>query len=261
MKTHIDLFSGIGGFALAAQWAGFQTEVFCEKDEFCQGVLRKHWPEVPIIPDIRDFEGSRWQGATLLTGGFPCQDLSNARFSSKMNLMGQQSNLFFQMARVANEARPGYILIENVPNVLKFQDKISRAIPGYHFYGAVANAEEFGVLCRRKRAFIIGHSGKGSAEKISNILKKHKKTFPSRGEKDILPMCLPWKGGPSLERLSSCLVENTKINPTRIREGDGIPRQLDGHRYLALGNAIVPQVAYEIIKGIVEIEKGKGGPR
>lgn len=52
--THIDLFSGIGGFALAAHWAGFTTEVFCEQDEFCQQVLNRHWPAVPVVSDIRD---------------------------------------------------------------------------------------------------------------------------------------------------------------------------------------------------------------
>lgn len=58
MRRHIDLFSGIGGFALAAHWAGFTTTVFCEKERFCQDVLRKHWPDVPIVSDIRDFDGS-----------------------------------------------------------------------------------------------------------------------------------------------------------------------------------------------------------
>lgn len=53
--THIDLFSGIGGFALAARWTGFHTVVFCEKDEWCQRVLKKHWPDVPCVPDIKDF--------------------------------------------------------------------------------------------------------------------------------------------------------------------------------------------------------------
>ena len=55
MLTHVDLFSGIGGFALAAKWAGFKTVIFCEKDEYCQAVLKKHWPDVPIVPEVEDF--------------------------------------------------------------------------------------------------------------------------------------------------------------------------------------------------------------
>ena len=53
---HLDLFSGIGGFALACQWAGIETIGFVEIDKYCQGVLRKHWPNVPIVEDIRDVE-------------------------------------------------------------------------------------------------------------------------------------------------------------------------------------------------------------
>jgi hypothetical protein len=68
-------------------------------------------------------------------------------------------------------------------------------------------------------------------------------------------MCLPWKGGVSLERLASCVVENTEADSTGIREGDGVPGRLDGHRYLALGNAIVPQVAAEILKAMMQADR------
>jgi DNA (cytosine-5)-methyltransferase 1 len=72
--SHLDLFSGIGGFAIAAQWAGFETIAFVEKDPFCQKVLAKHWPNVPIHGDIKTFKwedtGNRSK-VTLLTGGFP----------------------------------------------------------------------------------------------------------------------------------------------------------------------------------------------
>ncbi len=66
--THIDLFSGIGGFSLAAESCGFRTILFCEIDEFCQKILKKHWPETPIVSDIRDIDGTKWRGTTLLTG-------------------------------------------------------------------------------------------------------------------------------------------------------------------------------------------------
>jgi DNA (cytosine-5)-methyltransferase 1 len=55
--THLDLFSGIGGFALAAGWAGFETIGFCEIEPYCQAVLKKHWPQVPIHTDIRELRG------------------------------------------------------------------------------------------------------------------------------------------------------------------------------------------------------------
>jgi DNA (cytosine-5)-methyltransferase 1 len=75
---HIDLFSGIGGFALAARWAGFETVLFCEQNNFCKQVLKKHWPEVPIVNDIQNLRKEVLPdevfGETtklILTGGFP----------------------------------------------------------------------------------------------------------------------------------------------------------------------------------------------
>ena len=76
--NHLDLFSGIGGFALAAQWAGFETIAFCEKDKFCRGILKKHWPHVPAYEDIKDLtvdaigeKETQSEGIDVLTAGFP----------------------------------------------------------------------------------------------------------------------------------------------------------------------------------------------
>jgi len=259
MLTHIDLFSGIGGFSLAAERVGFRTICFCEINPYCRAVLKKHWPNIPIITDVRIFGESdrKWMGTNIITGGFPCQDLSRARFSSGRNLSGQNSSLFFQLARVVNGIYPHYVLIENVPRILNFMKIISRAMPEYEFYGEKLNAEDFGAFCRRKRAFIVGNLGKGSGREIFNIAKKHCQALFNRGSQDILPMCLPWKGGLSLERLASCLVENTEDDATRIRKGNGFSRRMDGHRYSMLGNAIVPQVAEEILRIIAAIEMRK----
>ena len=76
-KTHLDLFSGIGGFALAAKWNGYRTVGFCDNEPYAQAVLKKHWPEVPCHKDIREVRGELYAGVTLLTGGFPCQPFSH----------------------------------------------------------------------------------------------------------------------------------------------------------------------------------------
>jgi len=114
--THIDLFSGIGAFTLAGEWAGFRTVAFCEKEEFCQKVLKKHWSEIPIIAEIRDFDGTKNQGATLLTGGFPCQP-----FSVAGQRRGKEDDRYLwpEMHRVINEAKPHWILAENVPGIFR----------------------------------------------------------------------------------------------------------------------------------------------
>lgn len=72
---HLDLFSGVGGFALAARWAGFETVAFCEIDSFCRKVLKKHWPHVPCYDDIKDLTVGETEihsrGVDILTAGFP----------------------------------------------------------------------------------------------------------------------------------------------------------------------------------------------
>ena len=135
--NHVDLFSGIGGFALAAEWAGFETIVFCEKDDYCQKILKKHWPEVPIIPEIRDFkwpmansESTRWAtrpskgqpgrccSPTLLTGGFPCQPFSIA---GKRRGKDDDRFLWPEMFRVICEIRPTWVLAENVTGIIRME--------------------------------------------------------------------------------------------------------------------------------------------
>ena len=73
----IDLFAGIGGFSLGLEATGaFQTIAFCEQDKFCQAVLKKHWPGIPIHPDVKTFA---FQGeCDVITGGYPCTPFSVA---------------------------------------------------------------------------------------------------------------------------------------------------------------------------------------
>lgn len=79
MLTMLDLFSGIGGFSLAAEWTGrIRTVAFCEIEPFCQKVLKKHWPDVPIFSDIKELRGEDIGTVDILTGGFPCQPFSCA---------------------------------------------------------------------------------------------------------------------------------------------------------------------------------------
>lgn len=112
---HLSLFTGIGGFEYAAQtvWGDkWEPVLFCENDQFCQKVLRKHWPYVPIHSDIRDLNCEEYQGTVdLLTGGFPCQPYSMA---GKQKGAGDDRALWPEMLRIIQEGKPTGIIGENV---------------------------------------------------------------------------------------------------------------------------------------------------
>ncbi len=118
----LDLFSGIGGFSLGLErTGGFETVAFCEIEEFPRKVLAKHWPEVPIYEDVRELTAERLaaDGITVdvITGGFPCQDLSIAGKQGGMG-EGTRSGLWSEIARLIGELRPHYVIVENVANLL-----------------------------------------------------------------------------------------------------------------------------------------------
>src|SRR5690606_11752203 len=103
----LDLFSGIGGFSLAGRWLGWSTKAFVEKDGFCQKVLRKNFPNIPIYEDILTFSGKPFRGSVdVVTGGFPCQPFS---FAGKRKGKQDERYLFPEMLRVISEVRPKYV--------------------------------------------------------------------------------------------------------------------------------------------------------
>jgi len=113
---HLDLFSGIGGFALAARWVGWETVGFCEIEPYCQKVLRKHWPDVPIYEDVTKLDGHQIGPVGLITGGFPCQDISYA--GKGAGIRGERSGLWTELHRLIGELRPDYAVLENVSALL-----------------------------------------------------------------------------------------------------------------------------------------------
>ena len=108
---HLDLFSGIGGFALAARWVGWETVGFCEIDPYCQQVLRKHWPDVPIYDDVRELTGETVGHVDIITGGYPCQPFSVA---GKRRGEADDRHLWPEFARLIRELRPRWVVGENV---------------------------------------------------------------------------------------------------------------------------------------------------
>ena len=238
-RTHIDLFSGIGGFALAANAAGYDTRVFCEQDDYCTGVLNRHWPGVPVIRDIREFDGSKWRGADLLTGGFPCQP-----FSQVGEQRGEEDDrhLWPEMFRIIKEARPRWVLGENVAGIIKMalDDVLSQLEgEGYTTGAVVLPACSLNAPHRRDRVWIIAHSKcKRWAEMVSG--KTRIGATPGNG----WPARNAYSCSSAAETLSA--MERVYSEPAILGADDGIPKRVD--RLKALGNAIVPQVAFEIIR-------------
>jgi len=232
--THLDLFSGIGGFALAAGWAGFRTVGFCEIEPYCQAVLKKHWPQVPIHNDIRELRGGG-QRIDLLTGGFPCQPFSVA---GKRRGKDDDRHLWPQMLRIIEESKPSWIIGENVAGIIPMElDKVCADLEavGYEVQPLVIPACAIDASHKRDRVWIIANNNN---QRFKRKLKKkiqRKQGVP----RETMRSFKNFRGGWPIS------------SPRICRAFDGIPNRT--HRLKGLGNAIVPQVAYQIIKGIKEV--------
>ena len=198
---HLSLFTGIGGFELAAQrvWGEeWEPYCFCEMDEFCQAVLKKHWPDVPIFSDVRDVrlfkedvedeqevmadaekresgEPEAWDrgesacrrseaaGIDLLTGGFPCQPFSAA---GKRDGRSDNRYLWPEMLRVIRDFKPTWVVAENVRGILSIEDGLvfeqvctDLEDAGYEVQPFVIPAVAVDAHHRRDRVWFVAHSG------------------------------------------------------------------------------------------------------
>jgi DNA (cytosine-5)-methyltransferase 1 len=156
--THLDLFSGIGGFALAARWAGIETVQFVENEEFAQKVLTKNFPGVPIHDDIKTYRANGIVSPFLLTGGYPCQPFSQAGRRRGQN---DDRHLWPEMFRVIQECRPNWVLAENVTGHIKLG--LQEVLADLEGEGYQSQVFHIGALAkdaphRRMRVWIVAHS-------------------------------------------------------------------------------------------------------
>ena len=175
--THLSLFSGIGGLDLAAEMAGFTTVGQVEIDDYCNGVLDYHWPEVPRWRDVKDVTAESFEERTgikpgtlaLLSGGFPCQPVSCA---GKRKGDTDERWLWDEMLRVICEVRPRWVVAENVRGLLSAQaisdgrklfGRILRDLAenGYRVGWLCYGAGDVGAPHKRERVFIVAHSRGG----------------------------------------------------------------------------------------------------
>ena len=228
------LFAGIGGFDLGFERAGFAVSWQVEKDKYCQRVLAKHWPHVPRFTDVRDCGRHNLEPVDVITGGFPCQDLSAA--GKMAGLDGEQSGLWREMLRIVGEVRPRFVVMENVTMLLvRGLDRIlgSLAELGYGAEWHLVQACDVGAPHRRGRIWIVADAMLTRLQGFAGHECSGKESRPI-DEGAIRPVA----EGSICERTTSGWWD---IEPDVGRVAHGVPKRMD--RLKGLGNALVPQIA------------------
>jgi DNA (cytosine-5)-methyltransferase 1 len=320
--THGSLFSGIGGFDLAAEWMGWENKFHCEWNEFGQRVLHHYWPNAELFTDITKSDFTKYANKIdVLTGGFPCQPYSIAG-----NRMGKddERHLWPEMLRVIRETSPRYVVGENVRGLINWNgglvfDEVCSDLEnlGYQVAPYLIPASAVNAPHKRERIWFIAYHNNGSRQEYE--LRSGRDVFKGWNDangnaSDANRNGLNQRDGqhekhPSKARIHALndVNENDErgyaadtsvegLERLRRSEGgyaqlyrghiknnwqnfptqspvcggdDGIPTELDGITFpkwrnesiKAYGNAIVPQVVYQIFKAIEEHEALRSTPR
>jgi DNA (cytosine-5)-methyltransferase 1 len=228
----LSLFSGIGGLELGLERAGMTVVGQVEINPFCRSVLKQHWPQVPKHDDVRTAV-PWWQSESrppvdVVAGGFPCQPFSNASHGFQKGVADERWGWPW-MRDVVDAVRPRYVIVENVPALLRKVDAFSEILVDLseHRFDVewdVVSACSMGATHSRPRLFLLAHTD-------------------SDGE----PM-RPIDG--EVARLSTLSRHIPQTLPGDLGMDDGLPHRMD--RLAALGNAVVPQVAEYIGRMILE---------
>jgi DNA (cytosine-5)-methyltransferase 1 len=267
----LDTFSGIGGFSYAAERivGGFETVAFVEREPYCQQILGKHWPNVPIYDDITTFSPEPYS-ADVVCGGFPCQDISTAGKQAGIK-EGTRSGLFYELMRVIRVVRPRYVVLENVAAIVSNGlDTVlgELAEAGYNCEWACIRASDVGACHRRDRWWLVAyatsrtgvqrqsgqteHIGQSSRSKLSmaQFRNSHSEALSAshadnqRQQEQHSPAIADEQGRPRWGDAPRRLNPDWRSylsEPVLCRGDDGLSNRVD--RLKALGNAVVPQVA------------------
>jgi len=264
--THLDLFSGIGGFALAAQWAGFETIGFSEIDPYASQILKKHWPTIPNHGDIHTVPVVR---CDLITGGFPCQPFSLA---GKRRGKADDRHLWPAMRDVIGRCKPTWVLGENVPGIIGMElDQMLADLEsfGYRVQSFIVPACAVDAPHRRDRVWIVAHTSSNRSEagaSDSTGREERDARKPINGCETMADTMQPAlqesarEGFGSLSGQAESLKRRQFGGATPVgrhqwptepnvgRVADGVPHRV--HRLRGLGNSIVPRVAQVILQAI-----------
>lgn len=263
---HISLFSGIGGFDLAAEWAGWTNIVSCEINPFGRRHLEYYWPNAYHHTDIHTLtiekineeltkrRGADWRtNDIVLTGGFPCQDASIAKQDGEgqQGLSGERTGLFYEMVRVIEQVKPKYIVAENVANILRtnngrdFAEIINELVRmGYNCEWRVCRASEVGAAHNRARLYMVGYT--------KSIRLQAHESFFANVDTEIQ------QGRRVVAGTTASVWASWPNQPAISFMDDDFPQKLDGTTFSkwinesikAAGNAIVPQIAFRIFETI-----------
>ncbi len=247
--TYLSLFSGIGGFDLGLDRAGWRGVGQVESCKKCRAILRQWWPDVPRFKRVETTtkEDFRGQKIRLICGGFPCQDISNAfttvKGKGREGLSGDRGKLWFEFLRLIREIGPRWVMVENssaltvrgLPVILS-----GLAQCGYDAEWSCVSAAGVGAPHLRKRMFIVGWSrevfshayGKGLPWKVGGLLAQ---PCPRRQDADTTRP--NWR----------------ETTPRILGRGHGVPDST--HRITALGNAIIPQIPEMIGRRVMELDR------
>jgi len=300
-KRHVSLFSGIGGFDLAADWIGWENVAHCEIDPFCQRVLRHYWPGAASFADIKQTDFKYLHGTIdIISGGFPCQPYSTA---GERRGKDDPRHLWPEMLRAIREIAPRWVVGENVRGLVNWSGGLvfhevqaDLEAAGYEVLPFILPAASVGAPHERYRVWFVAknsngaadgntqasgyawkHGDFGTASKILASPLAHRKEqqqreqteqglwaeFRSSAGTDTNTLRIgrfQGHGQPGTEQPTQ-RIPDWRDFPTQspvCTGDDGIPDRLDGitvsrHRresIKAAGNAIVPQVAYQIFKAI-----------
>ena len=282
---HGSLFSGIGGFDLAAEWMGWENVFHCEWNPFGQKVLHHYWPNAETFNDITKSDFTKYHGTIdIISGGFPCQPFSSA---GKRQGKEDERYLWGEMLRAIQEIKPKYVVAENVFGITSIDGGLvfnqvcaDLENEGYEVQPFIIGAASKNAPHRRYRCWFIAiHpnskcNGLQYGNKNGNI-RSTEETPCGKGSEPTNDIATNGKtsnvtnsdecgleGGQKQKKNKHTVDGNTwDIFPTQspICGGDdGVPTELDGITFSkwrsesikAYGNAIVPQVAYEIFKAI-----------
>ena len=236
MITHGSLFSGIGGFDLGFQWANIKMLWDVEIEPYCQKVLRKNFPDTEIFSDVREVGKHNLKPVDIISGGFPCQDISVA--GKQAGITGTRSGLWSEFHRIIGELLPRFAVIENVPNLARLGlDRVltNLASIGYDAEWQCISANDIGAPHLRKRIWIVAYPESSQQQR---------EACNDRGP--------GWTGNNKVSCPEAWSDDRTRpsINIIHINM-DGLPYPMDASK--GLGNAIVPQIAEIIGRRLVEL--------